>query len=104
MDDVDERFDDDDDMDSNDDMMDGYDDTQISPKAHKPRPLDQTFVPQKGKKYFSVVIGYPAMRKALRSRGWIEVRCYKKLTQIAGYTSSPGQQKGLPGLESTVNR
>ena len=54
-------------------------DESMSPKAHKPKPLDQTFVPLKGKKYFSVVIGYPAMRRALRARGWIEVKCYKKL-------------------------
>ena len=40
------------------------------------------------------------MRRALRARGWIEVKCYKKLSQIAGYTSSPGNV----GLESTMNR
>ena len=75
---IDERFDygDDDSVADEQDMMN---DEQTSPKANKPRPLDQTFIPEKGKKYFSVVIGYPAMRRALRARGWIEVKCYKKL-------------------------
>ena len=41
-------------------------------------------------KYFSCTIGYPAVRRALRARGWIEVSSYKKITNIAGYTSSPG--------------
>jgi len=78
-------------------------DEHTSPRAPKPRPLDQHFVPEKGKKYFSVQIGYPAMRRALRARGWIEVKCYKHLKQIAGYTSSPST-KGMIGYESTVNR
>ena len=79
---IDERFDGDDD--SNEEPEEGYDGDHTSPKAHKPKPLDQTFVPQKGKKYFSITIGYPAMRRALRARGWIEVKCYKKLYNIAG--------------------
>ena len=76
---IDERFDGDDDSVEEHEMMN---DEQTSPKANKPRPLDQTFIPQKGQKYFSVVIGYPAMRRALRARGWIEVKCYKKLHSI----------------------
>ena len=52
-----------------------------------------------------MIIGYPAMRRALRARGWIEVKCYKKLHNIAGYTSSPGCKGNFtPGFESTINR
>jgi len=40
----------------------------------------------------------------LRARGWIEVKCYKRLAQIAGYTSSPGKSIMNIGLESSVNR
>ena len=61
-------------------------------------------MPEKGKKYFSVTIGYPAMRRALRAAGWIEVKCYKRIQNIAGYTSSPGTKGGNIGLESSVNR
>lgn len=65
-------------MDSDADYGD-ENENHTSPRAPKPKPLDQTFVPEKGKKYFNVAIGYPAMRAALRARGWIEVKCYKKL-------------------------
>jgi hypothetical protein len=47
------------------------------------------------------------MRRALRKReDWVEVRCYKKLQNIAGYTSSPGikYMNNTTGLESTLNR
>lgn len=101
---IDERFDGDDDSANNNDSDDIQDDlAHTSPKAPKPKPLDQTFQPQKGKKYFSVTIGYPAMRRALRARGWVEVKCYKKLYNIAGYTSSPCKLANV-GLESTMNR
>ena len=43
------------------------------------------------------------MRRALRARGWVEVKCYKKLSNIAGYMSSPVKGANL-GLESTMNR
>ena len=74
---IDERYD----ADSNDSCGEDNvpNDDFTSPKAPKPRPLDQTFVPVKGKKYFSVTIGYPAMRRALRARGWIEVKCYRRI-------------------------
>ena len=83
--DIDERYDDerdelagDGDYDSGPDDyygQDGY----TSPRAPKPKPLDQSFVPKAGQKYFSVTIGYPAMRAALRARGFIEVKCYKRI-------------------------
>lgn len=104
--DVDERYDEEVSVDG--DQNQQSDNEFNSPKGHgssKPKPLDQTFVPQKGCKYFSVTIGYPAMRRALRDRGWIEVKCYKKLHNIAGYTSSPGTKTlAATGLESTINR
>ena len=66
-----------DDDDGIDERDDGYGEDsadeaedQVS-KVPRPRPLDQTFIPEKGKKYFNVSIGYPAMRRALRARGWI---------------------------------
>ena len=43
------------------------------------------------------------MRRALRARGWVEVKCYKKLYNIAGYTSSPCKLANV-GLESTMKR
>ena len=83
---IDERFDgDDDSCDNGNEYV--IQEEHTSPRAPKPKPLDQMFVPEKGKKYFSVTIGYPAMRRALRARGWIEVKCYKRLQQIAGYSS-----------------
>ena len=95
--DIDERFDDDDRDDSGEDS--GPDDyynpngqciNNSDVRAPKPKPLDQNFVPQQDQKYFSVTIGYPAMRAALRARGYIEVKSFKRIQQIAGYTSSPG--------------
>lgn len=41
--------------------------------------LEQNFVPEEGKKYFTVTIGYPAMRQALRDRGWVEVKALKRI-------------------------
>ena len=103
---IDERYDGygEDSADELDEMA--YDDL-TSPKAPKPRPLDQTFMPQKGKKYFSITIGYPAMRRALRARGWIEVKCYKKLHSLAGMigSGSPDMKIQLNmGLASSMNR
>ena len=40
---IDERFDGDDDNDEDDE--ENFDGDHTSPKAHKPKPLDQTFVP-----------------------------------------------------------
>ena len=45
--------------------------------------------PMKGQKYFTMLIGYPAMKRALKRKGWIEVGGGKKSKDYAGYTSSP---------------
>ena len=37
-----------------------------------------------------MLIGYPAMKRALKRRGWIEIKCGKRVKDYAGYTSSPG--------------
>ena len=42
---IDERFDGDDDSAEENELIN---DEQTSPKTNKPRPLDQTFIPQKG--------------------------------------------------------
>ena len=46
--------------------------------------------PASGHKYFTMLIGYPAMKRALKRRGWIEIKCGKRVKDYAGYTSSPG--------------
>ena len=46
--------------------------------------------PAHGQKYFTMLIGYPAMKRALKRRGWIEIKCGKRAKDYAGYTSSPG--------------
>ena len=36
-----------------------------------------------------MLIGYPAMKRALKRKGWIEIGGGKRSKEIAGYTSSP---------------
>ena len=45
--------------------------------------------PVQGQKYFTMLIGYPAMKRALKKKGWVEIGGGKKCKDIAGYTSSP---------------
>ena len=98
---IDERFDgpDYDNVDEEENVLGEF----TSPRAAGPLPIDTSFVPQQGKKYFSVMIAYPAVRAALRARGWIEVGSYKKPNQIAGYSSSPGKHRSS-GNDGPVSR
>ena len=104
---IDQRFDEDVDEDDDDDAdqevygaiesgSDGYEiaDELFSPRAAKDEPLEQNFVPEEGKKYFCVTIGYPAMRTALRERGWLEVKSQSRVQNIAGYICSPTKKNG----------
>ena len=53
-------------------------------------------------KYFSETIGYPAMRRALRARGWIQVKGYRRMQQLTGQIS--GATSGGIGFDSTIIR
>lgn len=58
--------------------------------------------PEAQVKYFSETIGYPAMRRGLRARGWVQVKGIKKSQQLNGLLSCGAA--GSVGFDSTIIR